>query len=77
MRFRPSGTIQDRRCIQHFSSRSHSLWLSIESEGWCIHDKTVMIMPSNNEGLPFWHLLKCLDTVVSFLCSCLDNGPEI
>ena len=60
MRFRPSGMIEDRRCIQRFSSRSRSLWLSIESEGWCINDKTVMIMPSNNEGLPFGHLLKCM-----------------
>ena len=77
MRFRPCGTIEDRRCIHRFSSRPRSLWLSIESEGWCINDKTDMLMPSNNEGLSFGHLLKYLATVVSFFIFCLDNGPEI
>ena len=67
MRFRPSGTIEDRRCIQRFSSQSRSLRLSSDSEGWCVKDKTDMLMPSNNEGLSFGHLLKFLATVVSFL----------
>ena len=45
-----------------------------------MNDKTVMIMPSNNEGLPFGHLLKCLATVVSSLylvhleCFCLNKN---
>ena len=32
-----------------------------------MNDKTDMLMLSNNEGLSFGHLLKCLATVVSFL----------
>ena len=60
------GRLEDRPCIQRFSSRSRSLWLSIESEGWCINDNTDMLMLSNKEGFSFGHLLKCLATVVSF-----------
>ena len=60
------GRLEYRRCIQRFSSRSRSLWLSIESEGWCINDNTDMLMPSDKEGFSFGHLLKCLATVVSF-----------
>ena len=31
--------MEDRRCIQRFSSLSRSLWLDVVSEGWCIKDR--------------------------------------
>ena len=77
MRFIPSGTIEekpwmqrlsDRRCVQRFSSKSGG--------GGGKNDKTDMLMPSNNEGLCFGHLLLSCYCCVIF-SFCLDNGPEI